>query len=240
VNSSDKSAQDMALLLQGLGTIQAFAPWSAAALRELLQSARLGRYERGASVHREGRGGAEALVVLSGYLMVGWAGPGGEPLSLTLVGPGTLAGIGGEPEAHDETRYTYRAHDDGTLVAHLPAAALLGILDAEPSLWKGMAPFLLRQQRALLTTLLHQLSGPVRQRLAATLTRFSQIQGAGDSTGMLRLRLSQEDLAAMLQVTRQSINREMRAFEQRGLVSAEYGSVIVRKLAGLRALARGT
>jgi CRP/FNR family cyclic AMP-dependent transcriptional regulator len=238
VNSSEKSAQDMALLLQGLGTVQAFAPWSAAALRELLQSARLGRYDRGASVHREGRGGPEALVVLSGYLMMGWSGPAGEPLSLTLVGPGTLAGIG-EPELHDETRYAYRAHDDGTLVAHLPAPLLLGILDAEPSLWKGMAPFLLRQQRAVLTTLLHQLSGPVRQRLAATLTRFSQILGGSDTTRMLRLRLSQEDLAAMLQVTRQSINREMRAFEQRELLSAEYGSVIVRNLAALRALGRG-
>jgi CRP/FNR family cyclic AMP-dependent transcriptional regulator len=239
VNSTEKSAQDMALLLQGLGTFQAFAPWSAAALRELLRSARLRRYDRGAPVHREGGGGAEALAVLSGCLMMGWSGLGGEPLSLTLVGPGTLAGIGGVPEPHDETRYAYHAHDDGTLVAHLSAPALLGILDAEPPLWRGMAPFLLRQQRALLATLLHQLSGPVRQRLAATLTRFSQIHGGNDTTRTLRLRLSQEDLAAMLQVTRQSINREMRAFEQRGLVNSEYGSVIVRNLAALRALGHG-
>ena len=57
-----------------------------------------------------------------------------------------------------------------------------------------------------------------------------------DGAHSLRLSLSQEDLAAMLQTTRQSINRELRAFEALGLVSAKYGAVIVYDLASLRAL----
>jgi DeoR/GlpR family transcriptional regulator of sugar metabolism len=40
----------------------------------------------------------------------------------------------------------------------------------------------------------------------------------------------------MLQVSRQSINREMRVLEKQGLVGGEYGAVSVHQLAALRQL----
>ena len=51
------------------------------------------------------------------------------------------------------------------------------------------------------------------------------------------LRISQSDLAAMLSVSRQTINKELRLLEQRGLLQAAYGRLTIVDLAGLLRLA---
>jgi DNA-binding transcriptional MocR family regulator len=83
-----------------------------------------------------------------------------------------------------------------------------------------MAPPVLLGARAVGRTLMDYQTGSTRQRLAATIARLAQLYGAGDGSSGLRLRLSQDDLATMLQVSRQSINREMRVLEKQGLVGA--------------------
>lgn len=90
------------------------------------------------------------------------------------------------------------------------------------------------------TTVLDQLTGNTRQRLAAAIGGLARIYGVEDGTRRLRLRLSQEDLAAMLQVTRRSINKEMRTLEDMALVRAEYNGVMVLDLPALRKLGQST
>jgi DNA-binding GntR family transcriptional regulator len=51
------------------------------------------------------------------------------------------------------------------------------------------------------------------------------------------LRISQSDLAAMLSVSRQTVNKELRLLEQRGLLQAAYGRLTIVDLAGLLRLA---
>jgi CRP/FNR family cyclic AMP-dependent transcriptional regulator len=63
-----------------------------------------------------------------------------------------------------------------------------------------------------------------------------RIYGVEDVSRRLRLRLSQDDLAAMLQVTRRSINKEMRTLEDMALIRSEYNGVIVLDLPALRKL----
>lgn len=232
---SDKLAREHTLLQQGLGATEAFASWPADAIQKLLPAARLVRYQRGALVQRKGIGESEVLVVLSGHLMMSRPVADGSNAAMALVGPGALVGVPQGRESLDEMACDYLAHDPAVVV-HLLTRAVLEILDAKPSLWRSMALMLLKQQRQLLVTLMHHLSGPLRQRLAATLGRLAQLHGVRDDAHSLRLCLSQEDLAAMLQTTRQSINRELRAFEALGLVSAKYGAVVVYDLASLRAL----
>jgi CRP/FNR family cyclic AMP-dependent transcriptional regulator len=100
-----------------------------------------------------------------------------------------------------------------------------------------MAHMLLKQHRQMLTTVVDQLAGNLSRRLAATIDRLAQVYGVDSSEMSLRLRLSQDDLAAMLQVSRGALNREMRVFEAQGLIRAEYGTLIVLDLPSLRKLA---
>ena len=51
----------------------------------------------------------------------------------------------------------------------------------------------------------------------------------------LAIHINQTDLAAMLGVTRQTVNKELSAFMREGLLDVQYGRITVRALARLKA-----
>lgn len=53
---------------------------------------------------------------------------------------------------------------------------------------------------------------------------------------MIDLRLSQEDLAVMIGVDRQTINRLLKSLEQDGVATTKYASVTIRNLATIERL----
>ena len=80
-----------------------------------------------------------------------------------------------------------------------------------------------------------QLTAPLAQRLA--LSVYSLVRaGSVDlrDGGAQTLRVSQADLAATLGVTRQSVNRELQALAQAGLLSLDYGRITVNDTPALR------
>ncbi|MGF6598591.1 CRP/FNR family cyclic AMP-dependent transcriptional regulator [Paraburkholderia sp. GAS448] len=56
--------------------------------------------------------------------------------------------------------------------------------------------------------------------------------------GECRLQLSQEELANLAAVSRQTCNKALMHFRDAGLVRSEYGGIVILDLAGLQALAR--
>jgi CRP-like cAMP-binding protein len=76
---------------------------------------------------------------------------------------------------------------------------------------------------------------PLRARVARTLVMLAAQHGQGGAEGVeIQLRLTQEEYADMLGVSRQSLNRELRALEQAGAISLTYARLVVRDLAALR------
>jgi DNA-binding FadR family transcriptional regulator len=55
----------------------------------------------------------------------------------------------------------------------------------------------------------------------------------------MTLRISQEDLAGFLGVTRQAVNQQLQAWKAKGWIALGRGSVTVLDESGLRAAARG-
>lgn len=230
-----KSPADNAFIRNALTTAESFSGWSPAAIESLLPAARLGRYERGDMVRREDIGEPEVLLVLSGHVLSSRLYPDDSRVPVFIFNPGYVAGIQAEFDDEKHVIYAYEAHDTA-LVLHVPARLVVEKLDATPFLWKAMAKVVVKHHRAIASTLLDFQSGNTRKRLAATLSRLARVYGVDDDTRNLQLRLSQDDLAAMLQVTRRSINGEMRVLEAKGLVRSDYNAVTVLDLAGLRSL----
>jgi CRP/FNR family cyclic AMP-dependent transcriptional regulator len=236
MNVPTSSPADLALIQQAWGLTEAFSSWPAPLLDRLLPMSRVGRYSRGDLVHSEAEGEPEILTVVSGHLMVSRVNVDGSRASISVLGPGLVIGIPRGMNPDDEALYDYRANDEAAIV-HVPARIVFQTLDSEALLWKSMAHMLFRQHRQMLTTVVDQLAGKLRRRLAATIDRLSQVYGVDSREMSLRLRLSQDDLAAMLQVSRGALNREMRSFEVQGLIRAEYETLIVLDLPSLRKLA---
>lgn len=236
MNMPTSSPADLALIRQALGMTEAFSSWPAPLLDRLLPASRLGRHLRGALVHSEAEAEPEILTVVSGHMMVSRVNVDGSRASIAVLGPGLVIGIPRGLNPGDEALYDYRANDDAVIV-HVPARIVFQTLDSEAFLWRDMAHMLLRQHRQMLTTVVDQLAGNLSRRLAATIARLAQVYGVDSNQMSLRLRLSQDDLAAMLQVSRGALNREIGLFEARGLIRADYGTLIVLDLPSLRKLA---
>ena len=240
MDSSICTPEDRALVKQGLGVTEAFASWPPEALDPLIESARVGRYSRGELLYSEAWAEPEILTVVSGHLMSSRLHVDGSRAAIAILGPGWVAGVLRGLNLDDEPFYDYRAHDNAVVI-HFPLHVLLNVLDAQAFLWKSMVLVQFRQDRELFTTMVDQLAGSLRRRLAATIARLAKLYGVNTSETAtavsLRLRLSQEELAAMLQASRGAINREMRALEQLGLIRIDHGTTVVGDLPALRELA---
>ena len=80
---------------------------------------------------------------------------------------------------------------------------------------------------------LHDLPG----RLALLLLTLAEDYGAAEADGLrIARRLAQGDLARLIGCTRESVNRQLRAWTQEGFIGLRGGVIVLRDPAALRAL----
>ncbi len=213
-----------------------FACWPEARIAELAAIARAEYYPRGAEIFAHDPERREAFVIASGEVEVSRGSAAGKKFVLGINGaPQILAIV--RLLADPPIRYDYRAYEDSVLL-HLPADGLAAILDAEPILWRDVALLMCARHGDSLRLLGDHNLGSLDQRMAATLVDLARIHGSAGGQGIeLGLRLPQEQLGAMLGVTRQSVNKLLRGFEEAGLIAIDYNRITIRDSAALDAIA---
>lgn len=236
--NESKSLGAAADRLAALRLCPLFAGWPEARLAEVAGIARVLSYRRGAAIFADDPERREAFVIASGGVEVSRVSAAGKKFVLSVQGPHEILAIV-RLLAEPPIRYDYSAYEDSVLL-HLPCDALAAILDAEPILWRDVALLMCARHGDSLRQLHHQKLGSLEQRMAATLADLARVHGvAGEGGVELALRLPQEQLGAMLGVTRQSINRLLRGFEAAGLIAVDYNRVAIRDPAALDAIAAG-
>ncbi|MES2993515.1 MAG: Crp/Fnr family transcriptional regulator [Pseudomonadota bacterium] len=236
MDSPNEAHADLALIEHSLRWTEGFSDWAPHALRQLAAGSRLGRHPRKALIASDSLQPRQTIAVVSGQMMVRSLAGEGSRYAIGLVGAGTVIGTG-RLEVAGSPALEFHAHSDVTAI-HIPTQLLIGLLDAEPQRWRPMLLMLLRQQRDLRASLMDRAIGGTRQRIAATVDRLAETYGLSEGADRsLRLRLSQEDLADLLQVSRQTVNRELRALAADGVLAADYNSLKILDRAALRFLA---
>lgn len=204
-----------------------------------MKSARLVRYRRRTQVLARDRHRRELLAVVSGCLEISSMSPQGRKYVNALLGPGQVAPL--VRLLQDvPLPYDYHAHEDSVIV-HLPSDAVIAVLDAEPVLWRDVAKLGLQRQRLSVVLLQHQMLNSVGGRVAATLMsliHFYRGQAEDDSSPLLRL--SQHDLAAMLGLSRQTINKELGRLVEEGVIDLSYKRIRIVDAERLRRIAAGS
>lgn len=186
-----------------------------------MKSARLVRYRRRTQVLASDRRKRELLAVVSGCLEISNMNPQGRKYVNALLGPGQVAPLV-RLLADVPLPYDYHAHEDSVIV-HLPSDAVIALLDAEPVLWRDVAKLALQRQRLSVMLLQGQMLNSVRARVAATLTSVIRFYGMQvKAAASLPVRLSQNDLAAMLGLSRQTINKELGRLVAEGVIDMSY------------------
>jgi CRP/FNR family transcriptional regulator, cyclic AMP receptor protein len=191
-------------------------------------------------------------LVLSGLVSLTWTSNTGRNAILTLVGPGAAVGqdaalatggrdngspavIGSPPcypwslEPHQVDAEAFMA---STTLA-LPAHELRGAFDRDPLIAVWLATSMGQRVRAMERSLIRSLLLPVRERVADVLREIASTHGERQSWGVIvRIPLSQDDIAAMVGATRESVNRALRHLEEAGEVYRIDGAYAVRGCCG--------
>jgi len=158
----------------------------------------------------------------------------GRELLFGLFGAGSWFG---EISLFDEAPRPLHAYAMGdTEVLLLPSTAFHAALEAHPQGYRHFARVLCHKLRVAFEMLEEQ-TQPLPRRLARRLLDLAAVYGKPEAGGLLlTLALPQEDLARMLGATRQSINKTLGEFGRQGLISVQGGQLLLRDLAGLKAL----
>ncbi|WP_432727523.1 Crp/Fnr family transcriptional regulator [Variovorax sp. W6] len=229
------SPEEWALAERALRLTQGFARWPSLAMEQLLSVSSLGRYSRG-EVISSVVGPREMLAVVSGHIVNELDEATRSRSIIALLGPSYVFGFSRSLDGEMEgVKYTLRALDDAVII-HMPTGQLLNILDEDPILWQDMAKMLIKEFRQVMESLLILSVGSFQHRLSATIERLAILHGTKEGEEIrIRLRLTQDDLAALLRVTRQSVNKELGELESRGAISWNYNIITVLDLNALRA-----
>ncbi|HXH14987.1 MAG TPA: Crp/Fnr family transcriptional regulator [Sphingomonas sp.] len=207
-------------------------PWFGAIGEErravLLQEARVEALASGARIYGPGDPPNGLWAVLDGQVRLKSLSANGAELLALIVRPGTwfgeLSTLDGYPRPHDATAF------GPARLLHIAMPAFTRAAIARPELYRDLGLLVCAHQRTALRFITQSIGQSIRVRLAQALLRAS-------SAGEGRVNIRQEELAAVVGIARQTLNRHLKRFERDGLVAISYAQVRICDVAGLQGVA---
>jgi CRP-like cAMP-binding protein len=217
------------MMLQRSPLFRGLAP---AVLERIAALATQRSYRRGEVLFRSGDAGDALLGVVSGRIRISTGNAEGREIFLNIMEPGDTFGeialLDGGPRTATAT-----AIEPSELVS-LRRGPLFELLEREPKTALELLKLCgerLRWTSGLLEDSVF-LDAPAR--LAKRLLSLGELHGEKTAAGD-RVRISQEELASFLGVSRQAVNEQLQDWKARGWVALGRGSVTVQDAAALKA-----
>jgi CRP/FNR family cyclic AMP-dependent transcriptional regulator len=191
---------------------------------------------RGARIFAEGDPGDSLLGIIAGQVRISASTPDGREIFLNILEPGDSLGeiavLDGEPRTATADALT----DVELFVIRRPD--LLALISREPRLAMHLIALLCRRLRWTSELIEEAAFLPAGARLASRLLKLGAEHGR-PADGGITLHISQAELAAFLNVSRQVVNQQLQAWRRQGWVALGRGRVVILDPEGLRSAARG-
>jgi CRP/FNR family transcriptional regulator, cyclic AMP receptor protein len=173
------------------------------------------------------------FALISGQVRMTKVFRSGQLVYLAIASPGAWFGISA---AIDGKPYGYDASTIGsTVLFHLGRERMNQAIGGRVERFAAIASLLSDHYRVAIDALIAQRKRRPKQIIANVLTRLAERHGRRVENGVLiDLHLSQEDLAAMIGVGRQTINRFLKTLERQGVASVNYTSLTIHDIGALR------
>jgi CRP-like cAMP-binding protein len=187
----------------------------------LLAEAQVRSVEAGARLYGAGDPPNGLWAVIEGHVQLRGYPAAGLELLVPILRPGTWFGetstLDGLPRPTDALAF------EPARVLHVALPAVERAAAAAPTLYRDLGVLACQHQRVALDFIALTVASPVRVRLALLLA--GQAQG-GDAV----MRMRQEDLATLVGVSRQTLNRYLKALQREGVISLAYAEIRVLDL----------
>lgn len=208
-------------------------------LRALASRGHVRTYDAGDVIFREGAPGDSLYVVIEGSVRVALHSAEGEEATVAVLGPGEFVGdlalLDGRPRsasaiASQPTKTLIMTRDDFIEWLSGRSSAALALLEA--------LSLRVRRTDEVLTDLAFlDLPHRLAKRLLRLATLYPEAQAPGAASGKVRLRVTQSELASMLGVSRESVNKQLNLFAREGWIELGRGSVTLVDSEALRTFA---
>jgi CRP/FNR family cyclic AMP-dependent transcriptional regulator len=207
-----------------LAKVPMFSSLSESALSELAEVAHARCLKPREELCHKGDEGSQVYIIVRGRLRVSATSAEGSDVQFNLMNPGEVCGdlalfTGGERSA------TMSAFDECEVLG-LDRREFLPFLrrnpDAAIQLLEVLAERLVRLTERMEDTLFLALPQRLAKRLLALADEYGE---RDDATVRIEMRLSQSELGTMVGTSRESVNKQMRAWQSGGLVKTERGVI---------------
>jgi len=189
--------------------------------------------ERGAVLFRAGDPAGKLFMIARGRVKVILYSRDGEEALGTVLGPGEVLGstsvIDGRPRSVTATA------DERTEVLILPRDALEHLVATSPVVATDIYRLLVRQLRRSYAFIEDTIFLDVAGRVAKKLLELAEAYGEEMDGGLvIDLPLTQLELATMVGVTRETVNKHLGAFRARGIIDVRDHRIVIRQPETLR------
>ena len=192
----------------------------------------------GAMLFQQGDEGDALYGVVSGLIRIAVAGEGGKELTLGLMEPGDVFGEIALLDGLTRTAGAQAASDSVLLVVQ--RAHFLQMLEAEPGLARHIIELLCERLRINTDRITEYAFLNLHARLARKIESLAIAYGQHGEKGVrITLPLSQSELAQMLGVTREAVNKQLKSWSQAGVLKVERGTITVCDMRALAEAGRG-
>lgn len=218
-----------------LGSVSIFASLGEAELDLLLQATTTKTLKPKDVLCCKGDPGNQLYGILSGSLKVTTTGTDGKDVMFGLMGAGEIIGeialLDGEERSATVTAV------EKTELLTLDRRELIPFLETNPSAAIGLAGVLAARVRQLSDRAEDRQTMPLPGRIAKRLISLSLQYGKHPIVGgPVEVRMPQQDLADLVGTTRESVNKQLRAWEEEGIVELGRGRVVLKRPESLEAV----
>jgi CRP-like cAMP-binding protein len=203
------------------------------ALDQLCRYAKYSTFKRGATILSKGDTGSSLVAVASGTVKISVSSPDGRSAILNLIGPGEVFGevavLDGQARTADAIANT------NCEIYVFDRRDFLPFVRSQPALAMKLIELLCARIRWTSDQVEQVILQDLPGRLASALLRLTEKNKT--STGGRAIAVTQQEISEMVGMTRESINKQLRAWAARNWVRLEHGAILVLNVGMLRALA---
>jgi CRP-like cAMP-binding protein len=219
-----------------LGNVPLFAGLGRLELDAIVPVSRTVTLKKREQLFHKGDEGTQVYVVIQGKLKALTTSRDGDDVVFSIMGPGEVFGeialLGGTKRTA-----TISAIDACELLC-IDRRDFMAFLKGNPEVAIKLLTVLAQRMKSVSEFVEDSLFLNLPLRLAKKLLGLAKIYGEKTEAGIrVDLKLSQEEWGDLVGATRESINKQVRAWTEQGLISMDRGYIVVHRTADLEKLA---
>jgi len=221
IQTSDRAA----LARAALHRTRLFADWPEEVLDALCAAGIMQRYRKGQSVVRQGDPPSGLWLITEGSLVNSRALHSGRRIVFEHLLPGQITGVlpvlDGLPAVFDVTV------KDRAAALFIPRDAFIAVIRDDPRLLMRIVEFLCRRTRLDYENIQMKVVNSTRVQLVKIILYLARGPGLPGPEFEVPVGVSQDDVADMMGVTRQTVNKEMMPLLRAGILAWRYRRIYI-------------